>query len=188
MAIDYAKCILKGYNGITMDDFSLQDSGSGIEIVYWNSAFGDKPTLQSLEQYWLAAVKIVALVEIKELRQQGLDLAARSAGVYAIYEANYEAAIDFLNGQPDIIMKSGMTPEQHLTGFGSKLNMTATQFATYVVNENLRVGPTVYDVEARYLALTYAGDIPNGIYPISVLTTEAQINATVEGYRTYCGL
>lgn len=138
------------------------------------------PTLQT--------VKTQALAEIKAIRSMGLDKAAISSGVLAMYDANYAASVELLEGRGDTVMKNGITAEVYLTGFGGRLGMTGIQFAQYIIDENRRVGPTVYEIEKRYLALTYGGDIPQGIYPVSVLTTQEQVEAAVTAFRTYCGL
>ena len=181
--MDYAACMKKAY---PTDTFELVQDENGL-VLTWDRQ-ESPPTLQSLEVHWLAIVKEQSLIEVKDIRRQGLDKAAISAGIYAIYQTNYDAAVDYLNGSPDSIMKNGMTPEAYLAGFGAKLNMTATQFANYIIAENLRVGPALYDIEKRYLALTYAGDLANGIVPINYLTTETAILQAVINFKTYCGV
>lgn len=184
--IDYAACVRKAYPTITDSEFSLSEE-DGVTTLTWNR--GDaKPTLASLEAQWLAVVKGQAIIEIKDIRRQGLDKATISSGVLAIYNTNYEAAVDFLNGNPDNPLKNGMTPVEYLTGFGARLGMSATQFANYIVAENLRVGPTVYDIEHRYLALAYGGDAANGIVPINYLPSEAAVQQSVANFKTYCGV
>jgi hypothetical protein len=177
------------YPALTEQDvsFKVDDQGQ-IFIEYWNPEFGQAPTLENLVTQNLAVAKTQGLLDIKELRKQGLDKAALSAGILAIYDANYGAAVDFLNGLPDQDTKNGMSAENYLAGFGARLNMTAIQFAQYIVDENLRVGPRAYEIEKRYLALTYGGDAGAGITPINFLTTVEAIDAAVENYRLFCGL
>jgi hypothetical protein len=184
--IDYAQCILAGFPGSTQEDFILEDTGNGIEITYWNELKGAKPSLEYLAQFELGVVKKQSLADIKDIRRQGLDKSAISSGILAIYNTNYEAAILFLEGKRSEVMKTGMTAETYLTGFGTKLQMTALQFANYIIAENYRVGPNVYDIEKRYLALAYGGDIPNGIYPISVLPSKAAVLKAVADFKTFC--
>jgi hypothetical protein len=189
--IDYTKCTLKKYPTAILSDFTFQDNsdGNGVYLAYWNTEkLGAAPTLTELDTYWLAIVKTDAITEIKSIRRQGLDLAALSAGILAIYDANYAASVDFLNGAPDVQTKNGMTAEEYLTGFGGRLNMTATQFAEYIVAENLRVGPTAYDVEKRYLALCYGGDASAGIMPVNYLPTVDAVDQAVTNFRVYCNI
>jgi hypothetical protein len=187
--INYNLCIKRAYPGITDADFSLEQDEQGLRLIWLNTTqYGPAPYLQVMELQWLALVKEQAILSIKDLRRQGLDKAALSAGILAIYDANYLASIELLAGRGTTVMKSGITAESFLTGFGSKLNMTATQFANYIIAENQRVGPTAYEVEKRYLALAYGGDAGAGIYPISVMASEEQITAAVEAYKTFCGV
>jgi hypothetical protein len=144
--------------------------------------------MMELDAVHLQVIKQKALAEIKELRKQGLDKAALSAGILAIYDSNYDAAIEYLAGNHTACIKNGMQVNDYLTGFGARLQMTAEQFANYIVAENKRVGPTVYDVEKRYLALTYAGDVTSGIYPISMLSDESSISNAIENFKLYCQL
>jgi hypothetical protein len=186
---NYNLCIKKAYPGITNDDFSLEQDEIGLRLIWLNAAtYGTAPTLISLETQWLALVKEQALIDIKTLRQQGLDKAALSSGVLAVYNTNYEAATNFLAGNGSLLVKNGMTSIDYLSGFGANLGMTATQFANYIVSENYRVGPTAYSIEKRYLALTYAGDLSEGVYPVSILTTVDAVVAAVDAYRIFCGV
>jgi hypothetical protein len=188
--INYTECITKAYPGITADDFALQQNDDGsLVILNWNvTKYGTCPTLTSLDHLWLGIAKVNALSEIKDIRKQGLDKAALSAGILAIYNTNYEAAVEYLADRPTTLMKNGMTAEAYLAGFGTKLNMTARQFATYIVAENLRVGPTVYDIEAYYLALAYGGDATKGIVPVAYLPTELAVITAVSNFKSYCGV
>lgn len=184
--IDYYACIKLKYPGILDTAFDLLSVNDSVTITYWDSTWGQQPTIIELNAYHLADLKKKALAEIKELRRTGLDRAALSPGILAIYESNYEAAVAYKAGDIKTILKNGMEAEAYLAGFGSKLNMTATQFADYIIAENRRVGPTAYDVERMYLALTYAGCSEHNILPIAILTTEEQINAAVEMFKTFC--
>ena len=186
--IDYYACIKHKYPTIPDSAFNLVDINGVVSIDYWDISYGPQPTMLELEEEYLSVVKQRALVDIKEIRRLGLDKAALSAGILAVYNTNYEAATAFLAGNTTQEIKNGMTALDYLTGFGARLQMTAEQFANYIIVENIRVGPSVYEVEKRYLALTYGGDIPSGIYPISMLSNETSILAAVENYKTYCGV
>jgi hypothetical protein len=176
--IDYAACMNKAFPGVP---FTLSEDENGLVLTT------TAPTsILALQAFWIPVCKEKALLEIKDIRKQGLDKAALSPGILAIYNTNYEAAVEFLADRPATVMKNGMTAEAYLTGFGAKLQMTAVQFANYIIAENLRVGPTVYDVEKRYLALAYAGG--DGITPIAYLSTEAAIEAAISNFRTFCGV
>lgn len=187
--INYYSCIKRAYPTITDADFTLEQDENGLHLHWYNEAiFGVAPALSSLESQWLPIVKQQALLEVKDIRRQGLDKAALSAGIYAIYEANYEAAINFLAGSPEALMKNGMDAESYLTEFGARLQMTANQFATYIIAENQRVGPVAFEVEKRYLALTYAGDANAGIIPINYLPNVTAVENAVAAFRTFCAL
>ena len=136
----------------------------------------------------LTTVRADTLADIKKARQSGLNRLTLSAGVSAIYDTNYAAARHIVDGTGTTVMKNGMTAIDYMSGFGRNFNMTAEQFANYIINENLRVGPTAYEIEKRYLALTYAGDIPNGIYPINAMTDINAIKQAAIDYRIFCGL
>lgn len=184
--IDYYACIKLKYPNIPDTAFSLISINDSVTISYWDSTYGQQPTIAELEAYHIADLRKKALAEIKELRRVGLDKAALSPGILAIYESNYEAAVVYKAGNSSVLLKNGMEAEAYLLGFGSKLGMTASQFADYIIAENRRVGPTVYDVERLYLSLTYAGCQERNILPIAALTTEEQINAAVEMFKTFC--
>lgn len=119
--------------------------------------------------------------EIKEIRAMALELATKNSGVSAIYDENYQASLAVSSGFGDTsIQRNGMTATQYLTGFGSRLGMTAAQFATYIIAENRRIGPTSYQVEDEYLRLAYRA-IPQ--------ETDADILFAYPGsFRRFCGL
>jgi len=185
--IDYYACIKHKYPGIDDSAFELIDTDGVVTLKKWDSSYGSLPTMMELDAVHLDVVRQKALAEVKELRRLGLDKAAISSGILAVYNSNYEAAVAYLAGN-NIAIKNGMLASEYLEGFGARLQMTAEQFANYIVAENIRIGPTVYDIEKRYLALTYAGDVTNGIYPISMLTDEYTIINAVESFRIYCQL
>lgn len=182
--VDYAACIRNAYPGIADEEFSLVQDESGLSLIWYRE--DPAPSLQALANMWLPLVKMQALADIHAIRQDGLDRAARSAGILTIYETNYSAAENFLAGNPSAILHSGMTAEAHLTGFGANLGMTALQFANYVIAENHRVAPDMYAVERRYLALTYAGDAEHGITPVAQLGTEDAVLQAVADFKTFC--
>lgn len=185
--INYEECIFKAFPNITDADFSVEEDETGLEIKWFNEAtFGPKPSFESLLPVWLSVIKQKALAQVKELRQIGLDNAARSAGVLAVYNTNYEAAQYFMAGKGDTVLKTGKTSTEYLTGFGINLGMTAAQFANYIISENKRMGPSIYQVEKRYLALTYAGDTSLNILPINALTSEEAIIAAVNDFAVFC--
>lgn len=184
--VDYYQCIKKVYPGITDAEFSLHQNEDVLTLT-WNRE-DEVPTLESLETHWLSVVKAQALADVKSLRSQGLDKAAISPGILAVYDINYDASVAFLAGKTTTMMKNGMTAEEYLTGFGSKLQMSPVQFAMYIVAENIRVGPSVYDVEKRYLSLTYGGDAAAGIVPVNYLTTVEAVQQAVSDFRVFCGL
>lgn len=190
MAIDYLSCLVKLYPTIEISDFELRDEGDGtVYFNYWNEVkLGTCPTIQMIETYALSAFKLKALATVKLIRQKGLDAIALSAGILAVYNTNYDASVDFLNGEPNAEIKIGVSCEEYLAEFGARLGMTAAQFANYIIAENIRMGPTLFQVESRYLALTYGGDAENGIIPINSMTSIAAIEAAVIAYADYCGV
>lgn len=186
--VDYYACIKHKYPTIPDTSFELVDINGLVSISSWDSAYGQQPTLLELSEVYTQVLQAKALLDIKDIRRQGLDKAAISPGILAIYNSNYEAAIEYLENRPTTILKNGMTVENYLLGFCAKLNMTVIQFVNYIIAENKRVGPTAYEVEKRYLALAYGGDVANGIYPISMLNDEVAITAAVLDYYNYCQL
>lgn len=121
------------------------------------------------------------LAEIQTIRAQALELSTHNSGVAAVYEENYQAAVAVDAGEGDRVeMKNGKTASQYLAGFGARLGMSAPQFAAYVIAENKRVGPTLYQVEDEYLRLAY------GIIPAE--TSVARLLAYPDTYRRFCGL
>ncbi len=116
--------------------------------------------------------------QIKEIRQQAFDAVTR---VLVVYEENYAAAKAYKDGfGASTIMKGGQTAAVYLSGFGAQLGMSAGQFADYVITENHRVGPTVYDIEQQYLWFAYT-EIPAETLIDNLLDLPNQ-------YRRYCGL
>jgi hypothetical protein len=186
--VDYSGCILKAYPAATIRDFELVDIDGIISISYWNlDKLGAQPSLEDLELHqWLGVVKKVALNDIKEVRQLGLDRVARSSGILSVYQANYEASINVINGQGTILTKTGMTSHDYCLGFAKNLGMTVEQFAQYIVNENVRMGPTAYQIERRYLALTYGGDSELGITPINMIDSVDHVQTAASTYRKFC--
>ncbi|MBT0666350.1 hypothetical protein KI809_18740 [Geobacter pelophilus] len=126
------------------------------------------------------ALKVAIIDKIKQLRAVALDKATRSPGVSAIYAENYFAAVEYQAGRPESLTKAGMTAEVHLTGLAANLNMTAPQFADYIIKENRRVGPPLYDIEGEYTRLAYA------VIPLSQSIPE--IMAAPAQFQQFCGL
>lgn len=122
-----------------------------------------------------AEIRAGAVAEIKEIRGRTLDKFPKGrAGVLMVYDTNVEAAKAFFAGDT-APLRTGMTPEQHLA-LGLNYGMDATQFANYVIAENVRLGPSSWDVEDRYsaaLMLAYYAPV-------------AYIDAAVTAYREWC--
>jgi len=126
-------------------------------------------------------LKPSVVADIKDTRATALGLAVKNAGVLAVYDENYRAAVAHLNGLGSAeIMKDGKTATVYLTGFGQKFGMTADYFAQYIINENRRVNPTSYAIEQEYLRLAYTV-IPGMQFVESLLNLPA-------AYREFCGL
>lgn len=138
-------------------NFSIYSSNSANRRELWEDANSSTPDSTILAAF--PGLRLFVVAQIVDLRKSALDRIALSPGVSAIYDENYQASVYFQEGQPNIVMKNGMTAQDYLAGFGAKLGMTAAQFAAYIVTENVRVGPTAYQIEQEYLRLCY-GVIP----------------------------
>ena len=116
-----------------------------------------------------------ASAEVKQIRGETADkFTKRSSGVLMVYEVNVVAARAYLAGSTDLL-RTGMTPEQHLM-MGANMGMNAEQFAYYILSENARLGPSMWDVEDRYLAALMA---------VAYGAAES-IDSIVSGYREWC--
>lgn len=121
------------------------------------------------------------LADIQDIRAKALEKATKNSGVAAIYDENYQAAVAVDAAEGDItIMRNGKTATAYLAGFGARLGMTAAQFAAYVLAENKRVGPPLYQIEDEYLRLDY------GVIPME--TSVSKLLAYPDSYRRFCGL
>jgi len=121
----------------------------------------------------LATLKASALERIKTTRQNTLDQFTKSAGVAAVYDENLLAAQRFT--ATDVTpMRGGQTPEQYLLAMGSKLGMTAPQFAAYVITENSLAARKAAAVEAVYLAFAYGRLVASTFESIQTLDSEYQ--------------
>jgi len=126
----------------------------------------------------LAEMKADAINTIKDIRAAALERLTKNSGVLAVYDENYRAAVEYVNGRTAAEMKGGQTAEAYLTGLGARLGMTAAQFAAYIISENKLVGPTAYQVEEEYLRLAY-GAVPS-------MTDNTVISQQPEIYRQFC--
>lgn len=131
----------------------------------------------------LTATKTQAISDVKAMRKQTLDLyQKRSTGISRIYLDNITAATRLMNSDATV-MSTGQTPTDYLAGLGSQIGMNATQFAIYVINENLRLGapgqviPSAYDIEKHYLLSSTQ---------ISLATSIDVVHAVVATYKAYC--
>lgn len=122
-----------------------------------------------------AAIRTDAAMQIKEIRGYTLDKFTKTkSGVLMVYDSNVVAARAYLAGDTTLL-RTGMMPEQHLA-LGLNYGMDATQFANYILAENVRLGPSSWDVEDRYgaaLMLAYYAPI-------------AYVMPAVEEYREWC--
>lgn len=121
--------------------------------------------------------------EITEIRKQALDRITLNSGVLAVYSENYAAATAYKAGNgATTVMKDGQSATAYLTGMGSQMTppLTVDQFASYIISENRRVGPTAYDVEQQYLWFAYT--VVTGEQSVS------ELRSLPEQYRRYCGL
>lgn len=124
---------------------------------------------------------------IKYIRESALAVIPKNAGVLAVYDENYKAAVAVIEGRGAEVMKDGSSALAFLSRFGEKFGMTAEQFAGYIIGENRRVNPTTVAIEERYLALCYGGDPANGIVPIASLPTITAMRQAVIDYADFCG-
>lgn len=120
-------------------------------------------------------IRSEAVVEIKQIRGDTLDkFTKRRSGVQMVYDTNYTAATMFLAGD-ESLLRTGVTPAQHLS-MGMRIGMTVEQFANYILAENVRLGPSAWEVEDRYLK-----DMVSAQYgPIE------NVPAVVTAYREWC--
>lgn len=128
-------------------------------------------------------VKAICIQKVKDTRRVTHDLFEKqSPGISRVYLDNINAARKFTNGDTSL-ESTGLTPEQYLTGLGSEIGMTATQFAAYIISENARLAapnqtpPSVYDVELNYLKSSTQ---------ITMATTSDQVISVVNTYQTLC--
>jgi hypothetical protein len=124
---------------------------------------------------------------IKGIRVSALGTVPKNAGVLAVYDENYKAAVAIIEGRGSDVMKDGSTALDFMARFGSKFGMSAEQFAAYIIGENRRVNPTAVAIEERYLALCYGGDAATGLLPISALPTITAMRQAVIDYADFCG-
>lgn len=97
------------------------------------------------------------IAQVKSLRQDALAATVKNAGVLAVYDENYKAAVACIENTGDTtVMKDGQSATLYLTGFGAQFGMTSAQFAAYIIGENRRVNPPAYQIEQEYLRLCYA--------------------------------
>lgn len=95
-------------------------------------------------------IRSAAVAEIKQIRGATLDKFTKfRSGVQMVYDTNYTAATMFLAGDTSLL-RTGVTPAQHLS-MGARIGMTVEQFANYIIAENVRLGPSAWEVEDRYL-------------------------------------
>jgi hypothetical protein len=125
-------------------------------------------------------LKADIIAKVKAIRATALGQAVKNAGVLAVYDENYTAAVAYQAGRTTEIMKDGKTASDYLAGFGSKFGMSAAQFAAYIVGENRRVNPTSYNIEQEYLRLVYSV-VPGVQFIESLLNIPA-------AYRAFCGV
>lgn len=133
----------------------------------------------------LAEVKADGITTIKDIRRMTLDLFAKnSPGIPMIYRTNLTAAVRYKSSDATVIPENGQTPEEYLSVLGSKFGFqSATQFADYIIAENIRLGapnttiPSAYDVECQY------GTSMTAVQ--AALTAEA-VQTIIGDYATYC--
>lgn len=119
--------------------------------------------------------------KVKGLRKAALDSFVKvSPGISRIYSENYFASTEFQAGRTTTPMVDGSTVAQYLGLLGSRIGMTATQFAAYIINENRgTVGLAIKakDIEDEYLRL---------VYTAMPAMTGAQAVQAVTDYTAFC--
>jgi hypothetical protein len=130
----------------------------------------DDPPYISNTQKDPAVLDAMYKQRVKQIRASTLETFPKNSGIDNVYVLNYQAAT---LGAVDntTILRNGKTPAVHLADFGTPLGMTAEQFATYVLAENLAAGAKMTEIESAYLAAYYAS------------TTTAQM---VVDYQAFC--
>jgi hypothetical protein len=126
------------------------------------------------------SLKPQVLNQVAQIRATSLARTiAVNPGISEVYRENYSAASALINGEGDTaIMRNGMTATQYLAGLGSQVNMTALQFAQYVIVDNVNLAPAAYRVEQEYMRLTYSA-VPNS-------TTVMELLAIPADYLAFC--
>ncbi len=135
----------------------------------------------------LAQTKTEAKQTLKQLRKISLERWAGNGGVSAIYTENFNAATAHTTEDLVYRTKDGRTPEAYLTRLGSLMGMTCQEFCDYILWENsTNASPRMAQVEERYLALCYEGDVANNITQIDDLLTEEEVQTALTDYQTFC--
>lgn len=152
----------------------LVDGVVGVEVV--------AKTVEDLDQ-----TKLQAKQTLKQIRKTSLELWAGNGGVSAVYTENFQAAIAYEATDTAYRTKDGRTPADYLTRLGSLMGMTPQEFCDYIMWENsTNASPRMAQVEERYLALCYAGDVTNSITSIDDLATEVEVQQAITDYQTFC--
>lgn len=104
-----------------------------------------------IEQLAQSAYLLVAAA-----RRSTLDTIVNGAGVGQAYARNIQAADFVLGGNGSTLMWAGMTAEAYAAGMGSKVSMSAAQWATWVTELNTTESLRGALVEQQYLEFTMA--------------------------------
>lgn len=105
----------------------------------------------------VADVAPSVLAQVKNIRQTNLDVIINSAGVGQAYDSNIKAALAVSDGVGDTTwMWAGMSATQYATDMGSKMLMTATEWATWVQAENAREKTRGTLIEQQYIEFKVA--------------------------------
>lgn len=128
-----------------------------------------------------AEQKGTSIGQVKELRKTTLDsLVKYSPGVSRIYSENYFASVEFQAGRTGTLMADGSTASAYLGLLGSRVGMTATQFAAYIIGENSgTVGMAIKgrEIEDEYMRLVYTA--------MPAMTAAQAVQAVVD-YTAFC--
>lgn len=153
---------------------------TGVKTVIPYTA--EEETAWTAEQAaYLAAKPAACIAQVKELRKTALDSFVKySPGISRIYSENYFASTEFQAGRTTTPMVDGSTVAEYLGLLGSRIGMTATQFAAYIINENRgTVGLAIKakEIEDEYLRLVYTA--------MPAMTAAQAVQAVID-YTAFC--
>lgn len=127
--------------------------------------------------------KTQAKEKIKLIRGEALKKFCINSGVLAVYDVNYEAALAYKENRLSTILRSGKTVEEHCSQFGSRMGMTASQYADYIISENRQILPNkkagvlMAEIEDEYLRLYYS---------LIDISLDSELETIINNFKNFC--